>query len=227
MRVLARLAGERRPVDLPATRAALHARGLGEVPRAARGRLQPGDDGAGRAGVHAAQPALRRLPAGGRLPRARRAAGRRRCRASGRARHARSCASSAPASPTARACWWSSAAGAARGDLGAARGGRLPRRARAPGRRARALAEATGVRVGGGRLPGRGPPCVHPSRRHRRAVPRRRRARRRRAGAGSHRWVSPDGLAALGVSSFARKTVRSASDASKRRRSRTGKIENR
>ena len=33
MRVLARLAGERRPVDVPATRAALHARGLGEVPR--------------------------------------------------------------------------------------------------------------------------------------------------------------------------------------------------
>jgi len=33
MRVLARLTGDRRPVDLPATRAALHARGLGEVPR--------------------------------------------------------------------------------------------------------------------------------------------------------------------------------------------------
>ena len=33
MRVLARLTGERRPVDVPATRAALHARGLAEVPR--------------------------------------------------------------------------------------------------------------------------------------------------------------------------------------------------
>jgi A/G-specific adenine glycosylase len=32
-RVMARLFGERRPVDLPATRAALHARGLAEVPR--------------------------------------------------------------------------------------------------------------------------------------------------------------------------------------------------
>ncbi|HMF43651.1 MAG TPA: A/G-specific adenine glycosylase [Polyangia bacterium] len=33
MRVLARLGAERRPVDRPATRAALHARGLAEVPR--------------------------------------------------------------------------------------------------------------------------------------------------------------------------------------------------
>jgi A/G-specific adenine glycosylase len=33
MRVLARLTGDRRPVDAPATRAALHARGLAEVPR--------------------------------------------------------------------------------------------------------------------------------------------------------------------------------------------------
>jgi A/G-specific adenine glycosylase len=36
-RVLARLGGERAPIDLPATRAALHARGLAEVPRARAG----------------------------------------------------------------------------------------------------------------------------------------------------------------------------------------------
>ena len=37
LRVLARLTGDRRPVDAPATRSALHARGLAEVPRARAG----------------------------------------------------------------------------------------------------------------------------------------------------------------------------------------------
>ena len=137
----------------PAGRRARDARGAararpGRGPAAARGRLQPGDDGAGRAGLHAAQPALRRLSAGGRLPRARRRPGgvvaaqaaargapdrarrlrvhhRRRARAGRQARQ-----------------------GAACGDLGAARGDRF-RGARARPAVARRLAEATGVRVAG------------------------------------------------------------------------------
>ena len=135
MRVLARLTGDARPVDVPATRAALHARGLAEVPRRRAGDFNqammelgalvctprnPRCDACplaggcraraeGPGGVVAAQAAARR--AARRARRLRLHHGRR-ARAGGQARR-----------------------GAARGDLGAARGGGSGR-ARAPRGRA-------------------------------------------------------------------------------------------
>ena len=106
MRVLARLTGDARPVDVPATRAALHARGLAEVPRRRAGDFNQAMMELG---------ALVCTPRNPRCDACPLAAGCR-ARAEGRAaslpreaaarRAARSCASSAPASRTARACWW-------------------------------------------------------------------------------------------------------------------------
>ena len=150
MRVLARLTGERaagrRAGD--AGGAARARAGGGAAP--ARRRLQPGDDGAGRArsARRAARAASVCPLAAGCRARARGAGGVVAAQAAAR-RAARSCASSAPASRTARACWWSKRpGGAARRHVGAARGGGSGR-ARAPRRCARRLAEATGVRVAG------------------------------------------------------------------------------
>ena len=60
-RVIARLFAIETP--LPDAKPEIQARAARLVPAAARRRLRPGDDGSRRHGVHAAQPALRDLPA--------------------------------------------------------------------------------------------------------------------------------------------------------------------
>ena len=201
MRVLARLT-RRAAAGGPARDAGGAARaraGGGSAP--ARGRLQPGRDGAGRARLHAAQPALRRLPA--RPPAAARAprGWPRRCRASGRARRARSYASSAPASRTAaRVLVIERGKGLLAGtwalpeavDCGARSAARCRARAGRGDRRARRR----------GRLSRGGSPRVHASGRHRGAVSRR--GGRLRAARPVGRRRLPVGLArrARGARSF-------------------------
>ena len=68
-RVLARLFAGREPIDRPAVRERLRARGQALVPAAARGRLRPGGDGAGGAGVCAGRsPRCAGLPGGALVP---------------------------------------------------------------------------------------------------------------------------------------------------------------
>ena len=181
MRVLARLTGERRPVDLPATRAALHARGLGEVPRRRAGDFNQAMMELGALVCTPRSPRCDVCPLAGAC----------RARAEGltaslprkRPRAERPIVRVVCACITdgARVLVDQTAAGAARGDVGASRG-RRPRRALAPGRRARAR-RGDGAARRGDRLSRRGPPRVHPSGRHRRAVPRRRRGAGARGGA--------------------------------------------
>jgi A/G-specific adenine glycosylase len=206
MRVLARLADERRPVDVPATRAALHARGLDEVP-------------GGRAGDF--NQALMELGALVCTPRRPRCdvcplAGDCRARVSGRA-------ASLPrkrpraARPVVRVVCACITDGARvlivkRGKGLLAGTWALPeaidRGARARPAVARALAEATGVRVSGVAYRG----AVRHVFTHRDVTAELFRVDVAASGppataSATHRWVSPGGLAALGVSSFARKTV--------------------
>ena len=207
MRVLARLTGERRPVDLPATRAALHARGLAEVPRRRAGDFNQAMMELG---------ALVCTPRNPRCDACPLAAG---CRA-----RAEGLASSLPRKrpraerPVVRvvcACitdrgrvlvikrrkgllagTWALPEAADRG-------------ARSRPDVARALAEATGVRVAG--IAYRG--AVRHVFTHRDVtaelfhVEAAAAARRARPDPDVHRWVAPGGLAALGLSTFARKTV--------------------
>ena len=204
MRVLARLTGERRPIDVPATRAALHARGLAEVPRRRAGDFNQAlmELGAlvctprsprcahcplaggcraraeGRRGVVAAQAAARRAPD---RPRRVRLHHGRRARAGGQAARA----------------------GCSRGR------GRCPRRstgARARVRRWRAgwprrpVCSVAGVSYRG---------AVRHVFTHRDVTAELFRVEVAASGpaAADRRWIAPGGLAALGVSSFARKTV--------------------
>jgi A/G-specific adenine glycosylase len=207
MRVLARLAGERRPVDLPATRAALHARGLGEVPRRRAGDFNQAMMELGALVCTPRSPRCEVCPLAGAC----------RARALGltaslprkRPRAERPIVRVVCACITdgARVLVIKRRQGLLAGTWA------LPeaadRGARSRPAVARALAEATGLRVA--EIAYRG--AVRHVFTHRDvtaelfqvAV-----AAPARAGAlsDSQRWVSPDGLAALGVSSFARKTVR-------------------
>ena len=194
MRVLARLTGERRPVDVPATRAALHARGLAEVPRRRAGDFNQ---------------ALMELGALVCTPRGPRCeicplAGGCRARAEGRAASLprKRPRAERPVVRVVCACITDGArvlvVKRPRGLLAGtwALPEAVDRGARTRPAVARRLAEATGVSVAGVSYRGRGPPRVHPPGRHRGAVP----GRGRRLGAGGaadRRWIAPGGLAAL------------------------------
>ena len=113
-RVIARLYAIETP--LPDAKTEIAARAAELVPDAARRRLRPGDDGSRRHGLHAAQPALRDLPADAGLPGAQARASPRSCRAarprptSRRAAASPSCccartARCCCASVRPRACW--------------------------------------------------------------------------------------------------------------------------
>jgi A/G-specific adenine glycosylase len=207
MRVLARLGGERRPIDRPATRAALHARGLAEVPPRRAGDFNQAMMELGALVCTPRNPDCAACPL---------AAG---CRA-----RARGWAASLPrkrprtARPVVRivcACITDGARvlvvkrrhGLLAGTWA------LPEAADSGARRrpavARALAEAAGVRVAGVVYRG----AVRHVFTHRDVTAELFRVdvdgRRARAPAGvDGRWVSPAALATLGVSTFARKTVR-------------------
>jgi len=207
MRVLARLAAERRPVDLPATRAALHARGLAEVPRRRAGDFNQAMMELGalvctprnpRCDVCplAAECRARVLGLTATLPRKRPRAER-------------------PIVRVVCAC----ITDGARVFVTKRRKGLLAgtwalpeapdRGARARLAVARALAEATGLRVADVAYRG----AIRHVFTHRDVTAELFRvdveaSRAPAALSDSQRWVSPAGLAALGISSFARKTVR-------------------
>ena len=203
MRVLARVTGDGRPVDVPATRAALHARGLAEVPRRRAGDFNQALMELGALVCTPRNPRCEICPL---------AVG---CRA-----RASGLTSSLPrkrpraARPVVRvvcACITNGArvlvvkrqAGLLAGTWS------LPeaadRGARARPEIARRLAEATGVRVAGVAYRG----AVRHVFTHRDVTAELFRVDASASGpaAPDRRWVSPDGLGALGVSSFARKTV--------------------
>ena len=191
---------------MPATRAALHARGLAEVPRRRAGDFNQ---------------ALMELGALVCTPRGPRCeicplAGGCRARAEGRAaslprkrpRAARPIVRVVCACITdgARVLVVKRPRGAARGDVGAARGGRSGR-AHASGGRARGWPRRPACSVAGVAYRG----AVRHVFTHRDVTAELFRVDVAALGAGggrrTSRWIAPGGLAALGVSSFARKTV--------------------
>ena len=207
MRVLARLTGERRPVDMPATRAALHARGLAEVPRRRAGDFNQAFMELG---------ALVCTPRNPRCDGCPLAAG---CRARAEGRAAslprKRPRAERPVVRVVCACITDGArvlvvkrrAGLLAGTWSlpeaAARGARP--RPEIEGKLARQLAEATGARVAGVAYRG----AVRHVFTHRDVTAELFRVDVAASGppAPDRRWVSPDGLGALGVSIFARKNV--------------------
>jgi A/G-specific adenine glycosylase len=208
MRVLARLTGERRAVDLPATRAALHARGLAEVPGRRAGDFNQAMMELGALVCTPRNPRCDVCPlAGG-------------CRA-----RADGMASALPrkrpraARPVVRVvCACITDGGRVlvikRGKGLLAGTWALPeaadRGARSRPDVARKLAEETGVRVAGVAYRG----SIRHVFTHRDVTAELFRVEAAPSGRSAaqppdaHRWVSPDGMRALGLSSFARKTVR-------------------
>jgi len=206
MRVLARLADERRPVDVPATRAALHARGLGEVPGRRAGDFNQAVMELGALICTPRSPRCDACPLASAC----------RARAGGRAaslprkrpRAARPIVRVVCACITdgARVLVIKRGKGLLAGTWALPEA--LDRGARARPAVARRLAEATGVRVSAVAYRG----AVRHVFTHRDVTAELFRVDvdangPRSAISETHRWVAPVGLAALGVSSFARKTV--------------------
>ena len=203
MRVLARTTGDRRPVDRPATRAALHARGLAEVPPRRAGDFNQAMMELGALVCTPRSPRCDGCPlaAGCRA----RAEGRPESLPRKRPRAARPVVRVVCACITdgARVLVIRRREGLLAGTWA------LPEAAdRGAGRRpavARGLAEAAGVRVAGVRYRG----AVRHVFTHRDVTAELFRVDVAAVGtkAADRRWVSPDALGALGVSTFARKTV--------------------
>ena len=202
-RVLSRLSGERRPIDVPATRAALHARGLAEVPRRRPGDFNQAVMELGATVCTARGPRCDACPlASACLARAAGLAGelpRKRARAARPVvRVVCACVTDGGRVLLTRrasgllAGTWSLPEGSAAGGVGA----------RAVARR---LAEAAGVRVAHVAYRGR----VRQVFTHRDVTAEvyRIEGETRAARGGGRRWVLPEGAGAIGVSSFTRKTV--------------------
>jgi len=205
MRVLARLNGERRPVDLPATRAALHGRGLAEVPRRRAGDFNQAMMELGALVCTPRSPRCEACPLAGAC----------RARADGQAESLPR-KRPRPERPVVRVVCACITDGArvlvVRRHAGLLAGTwALPEAADRGARRrpalARGLAEAAGVRVAGVVYRG----AVRHVFTHRDVTAELFRvdvdARGPAAPSGDRRWVSPSALGALGVSTFARKTV--------------------
>jgi A/G-specific adenine glycosylase len=206
MRVFARLACERRPVDVPATRAALHARGLAEVPRRRAGDFNQ------------AVMELGALVCTPRRPRCDVCPLARDCRARAEGRAAalprKRPRAERPVVRVVCACITDGARvlvikrrqGLLAGTWALPEA--IDRGVRARPAVARRLAEAAGVRVA--EVSYRG--AIRHVFTHRDVTAELFRVEGTASGrpaavADAHRWVSPGGLGALGISSFARKTV--------------------
>ncbi len=204
MRVLARLTGDARPIDVPATRAALHARGLAEVPRRRAGDFNQAMMELG---------ALVCTPRNPRCDACPLAAG---CRARAEGRAAslprKRPRAERPVVRVVCACITDGArvlvvkrrAGLLAGTWSLPEA--VDRGARARPGIARKLAEATGVRVAGVAYRG----AVRHVFTHRDVTAELFRVEVDASGpaAPDRRWVSPSAIGAIGVSSFARKTVK-------------------
>ena len=206
LRVLARLGDDRRPVDEPATRAALHARGLAAVPRRRAGDFNQAMMELGALICTPRSPGCDRCPLAGDC----------RARAAGtaaslprkrpRAERAVVCVVCACITDGARVLVVKRQAGLLAGTWALPEAADRGVRARAA--LARRLAEAAGVRVAGVAYRG----AIRHVFTHRDVTAELFRVDVDGGDAGpaaseGRRWVSPAGLAALGVSSFARKTV--------------------